>query len=999
MKLSNEEEVKSKIVLPFLESLGFQKDELSLERSFNLKLGRFTYRIDTAKQYEMAEPRLDILVTRNGINLFVVEVKSDLIEINLKEIEQATSYARLVHPVAPFAIVTNGQKYQIYNSLTRKEIETEKFEIKERYEVSLPDDLQYEALKHFIGYSKDNVKAFCQNQVKEGMKTLLGSKSEPTKKFIPELHIVRRSLREVFNGFLSSSSTAFAIVGDSGIGKTCSMCAMALDLMENKSAVLFYRGKELVESVDKQIAADFNWEFTSQQSEVQLFRRISELFAEEKVVILIDAIDEWNFQNKVEVLGSFLRRMQGKNIKVVMSCKTGMWEDFLNQNGTPTYLSEVVYETQDQKRGYYLDPLSEKEFYLALNKYREFYEFNGRFEDSVLDECKRNLFLMRVFFEVAQKHGLKNMMLTSVEFFNEYYRKTLDKLGNKEICDSTLKAVAKSLLKMGVESADVDMVRDELGLRPNESLLPELFSQNILEITGNEYSKAITFYFSKLRDYIVSHHVLKLHSMAVDDYGASVDMYKENRVFLDALKFFYPLADLDKKMVIDRELRINAEEYLNLYVHILQNQFPLLKSKFRPFTEADIGFLGQLSIGERILTMYGFRALTSADSERIKFIPVDRKEYRRVSNVAYLHGATQLHMTSSSNGFRQFDIKNEVLTNEIVVQLRDIVKLGQLNESDAPYLLMEKVIAIIAKYQAKHHGINDVRKISKHLPIDFEAIEYALNYQRADRVYHNKLIEKKRKEGIIKEVWNGSTVSYSYSLSKNDIQWIHEQAQEAAKNKTYLKSEISYVEFDKVDGALKEALSRLRSLGLQAITESIVPDWDCVSPPKWIWECYSYDTLVKYVERIYKLFLDEYANIIKTNFPYLANNFELYSHMPAKCFITLEKSIQSVGYGVDIYACRNSEGQGNEVVLCDKSIISFDPKPFTLVYGGNKYSCFSELRTGISQFFNTSIMDYIDFPIRQQLAPLRALVYQQIEHELELVIDKLYEFYGVTRAR
>jgi len=111
MKLSTEENVKINIVLSYLNSLGFKEDELSFENSFYLYLGRSVYKVDTLEQRQKAQPRLDILVTRNNVNLFVIEVKSDLITITKEEIEQATSYAKLVHPVAPFTIITNGKEF------------------------------------------------------------------------------------------------------------------------------------------------------------------------------------------------------------------------------------------------------------------------------------------------------------------------------------------------------------------------------------------------------------------------------------------------------------------------------------------------------------------------------------------------------------------------------------------------------------------------------------------------------------------------------------------------------------------------------------------------------------------------------------------------------------------------------------------------------------------------------------------------------------------------
>lgn len=1002
MELSIEENVKLKVVHDFLKSLGFQEDELHFESSFHLNLGRYTYRVDTEEQCRKSEPRLDILVTRNNDNLFVVEVKGELIKIGQDEIEQATSYARLVHPVAPFAIVTNGREFHIYDSLTRMEIEKGEFKIQQRYDVSITDEYCYEALKHFVGYSKENVKAFCQKQVLEGMKTLIGSKEQPYKKYIPELHSPRKGVRAVIAEFLNSGQSAFAIIGDSGTGKTCSMCAIALDLMNEGLPVLFYRARDLVHGVAESIAEDFNWEFSSQYSEIQVFRRVTELFGDERLTIFIDAIDEWNLVSKIEVFGNFLRQTAGKKLKIVLSCKTAVWDSFLSQGGMPTYLSEVIYRARDKEPGYRLQPMTGEEFHHAVDNYRQFYEFKGRFEDTVLEECKKNPFLLRVFFEVAQNLGLRDLTFSSIEFFNEYYIQILEKLGNQDVADATLKAVAKCMLDRNTDSIELDIVRRDLGLRVNETLMPELFEYNILEMVGEQSGRVVNFYFGKFRDYIVSHHVMRFQDITLQEYNAAMDWFQTNQIYQQALKFFYPVATPDKKSAIDQELRRNAEEYLNLYVEIIESKFMNLKESFAPHTKGEIGFLGELSIDKGTLVFYGFRALNEKDNERIKFVPIDAPVYDKRSNISYLHGATNLHWTSSSRGFRELDIKAEVLRNEIEEQLKSIVEKGLLNERYNLYLLLEKTIAIIAKYQARHHGIEDISRLCQHLPIDFEAIEYALRYERAARIYHDELIEKKRKEGVIKETWKGSIVSFGYTLSNADKGWIRSQAEAAARNKIYVESAAVYIYFDEAEGALSEALFHLRQQGLQAITEPIIPDVD-IDRAKWIWAYYSYDTLVKYVKRIYSLFLDEYAKLIETNFSSFKEIFTLYSHMPAKCFIVIEKRGENEEHHVTIYICQNyNEKHNNEVILCDKADLVFDHERSKdmyigqVTYLGHVYDCFSQELTGISHFFRIH-GSYTNFPVAERLTTLRNLVYHQIQGELDEVINYLFRSYGVKR--
>lgn len=74
----NEAEVKTTIVLPLLAKYGVQPEEISLERSFALRLGRHTIQVDTQKQIATAQPRLDILVYKNGRSLFVIETKAEV---------------------------------------------------------------------------------------------------------------------------------------------------------------------------------------------------------------------------------------------------------------------------------------------------------------------------------------------------------------------------------------------------------------------------------------------------------------------------------------------------------------------------------------------------------------------------------------------------------------------------------------------------------------------------------------------------------------------------------------------------------------------------------------------------------------------------------------------------------------------------------------------------------------------------------------------------------
>ena len=102
---NNEEDIRVKLLMPFLSDLGFDESEISLEDRFVIRLGRTTQTI---------QGKSDLLCRRQGRNLFIIELKRDSHKIKQQDVEQGISYARaLVDNIAPFTIITNGKDTRI----------------------------------------------------------------------------------------------------------------------------------------------------------------------------------------------------------------------------------------------------------------------------------------------------------------------------------------------------------------------------------------------------------------------------------------------------------------------------------------------------------------------------------------------------------------------------------------------------------------------------------------------------------------------------------------------------------------------------------------------------------------------------------------------------------------------------------------------------------------------------------------------------------------------
>ena len=197
----------------------------------------------------------------NGDNLFICELKAPGVELTLEDADQGISYARLLDQIAPFVIVSNTRETKLYDTITKKEIIREANESdfwNNGMQLSTQEDLniRFEALQKFLGYSSGNVQLFCKAQNTRAMEALRGTKNN--RKYNPETYIQRKDFRIAINSFISSDSSVFALVGDSGVGKTNEMCAITEELTD-EHMVLFINATEISESVEISLTKEFDW--------------------------------------------------------------------------------------------------------------------------------------------------------------------------------------------------------------------------------------------------------------------------------------------------------------------------------------------------------------------------------------------------------------------------------------------------------------------------------------------------------------------------------------------------------------------------------------------------------------------------------------------------------------------------------------------------------------------------------------------------------------------
>lgn len=963
----NEEEVKIQRVLPWLQRAGVELSELQLERSFSVRVGRHTFQ--TTRDRASATGRLDILVRRGDKNLLVVETKAEHLELDDDDRDQAISYARLVHPLAPYVVVTNGNDYRLYETLTKQRVEPSTIRFG-NFEATLPDEAVLEAQKIFFGLNPSNLAIFCQSQVAGELRLVKGTIAEG-KKYVPELHLPRSDFRRHVNELYQSAAPGLLVVGESGTGKTSELCSLVHDLTQAGQPVLFFNGFSLAGDLLSAIATEFSWTFGGQDSPVQVIKRLETCSGRTPLTIVVDGIDEWRLESKVAHLGALLSAGEHRNIKFILSCKVSALNPFVTQRGNPTAL-KLLSRRAD------LQPFTAPEFFRALERYRQVYQFFGGFEDAVLQQAQANPFLLRVLFDVAQTTRTKHLTFTSSEFFEAYYERAIARTADRRRAEETLKSIARTLYTSRQETAEEDSLRAALSLSVNDNLMEELFEYNILIRSAERAGEAsIGFYFQQFRDYIICFQALRFPRMSQEELLAELHEATGSGIRLGVMRLYYRLATPEHKTVFDGPLRPNATSYLQRYRSLLERDFPALRSRFEPHGTGPIGWVGELTFPQLQVDVHGFRQLGESDEE-IHFVPVEPRAER--SNLSYLAGAALLHGSSSNPGFRgSFDIDNEVRRNEVIRQLRELVNRGRLNESANPEMLVEQVIHAIEHHARVFSPMLDGRKVR--YPVQLNSIAECLRREKLARHFRDEVIRRKRESGAIVESWNGTTVSFSADLTAAEEQEVQNEVQQCMSTGAAPAIRARHVELEKLESVLSDARQGLQQLGATIPSPRLNFSLFELNSTNGIPER---EILQTRLGELYAAFLRNYTQVVQTNFPTLTSSFSLYAKLPVALFLVLDGTLDPLrGQGrlaLVSYVAR-AKGNKNTVEVVDAVEFRRSGGSLSFAVAGETYEGLEWTRTVLS---NGSIgygLDYASFCGM----PLRRMVYARIQQELRAV--------------
>ncbi len=729
MSIITEEDLRSRLLVPYLQALGYGPHNIRLEQRFELRLGRTMVEVNGGRERDRIGGRLDLLVVNDsGQSLFVVEAKAPDQSLTDEDRDQGISYARLMHPIAPFVLLTNSRETHLYDAITKERLSQQTFQDESQFwrsgELTATEDLRvrYEALRSFLGYSAAHVRAFSDAQQAERMRALRSAVGEAPKllaKYLPEVYVQRPLVRAALARFIESPSVTFGLIGESGVGKTNEMCALA-EWIGEEHLCLFFNGAEVFPSLTSTLADEFNWHFSEHLPLPQIAERLAGIAQHSgcRVLIFIDALDEigtTGVEREVSELASRLARHGGK-IKLVVSAKAEEWPRFASLRGSPSPLVLSLYPLEsaapatDSKKPdepnpqpFVLQRMGAEELSQAAGLYASHFRLPGEPKGVLREHC-RLPFILRVLSEVyAGVAGALPDDIGEQELMRRFLEVLFSLMSDPERARRELDAVARALVERSREPVARDetivksqsvseaRVREVARLPATELVGQELVVYGLLERRRDRDNRTqLRFYFGRMRDYVIARWILNLDALSAEEFECQLPNLLSHRILEDAVLWHVRYGPVSHRRAFQDLMQGRAVTFLETYQRILDTVLPNLKSRLEPYTSGEIGLA--YGVDDHGLYGYGLYPITSSTMHRITELhpnPDSGEDYR----LAYWRLSVPT-IRGSTRNFLNGDPMNHAA--ELVADLlQKAVKEGGLNETEIPTLVDETVQALV----------------------------------------------------------------------------------------------------------------------------------------------------------------------------------------------------------------------------------------------------------------------------------------------------------------
>lgn len=222
----------------------FRSVNVEHQKSFSIKFGHHNVMVDLKEPSSHSSRAIfDILLTVDNLNIILLELKREGLPLTEDDIEQGISYARLIHPMPPLTLISNGVDNLFFDTYTkeRSDVTTVDMDLIKR-KVDSSFALAIGDFKNALNILLNNEpEIFSQiiNQIsEERFERYFGSIENVTKPICLDFLIDRKVISNIHNHF-SKKENLVGVIGPAFSGKTNILYEFFSKTRSNNNFLLF----------------------------------------------------------------------------------------------------------------------------------------------------------------------------------------------------------------------------------------------------------------------------------------------------------------------------------------------------------------------------------------------------------------------------------------------------------------------------------------------------------------------------------------------------------------------------------------------------------------------------------------------------------------------------------------------------------------------------------------------------------------------------------------
>ena len=645
---------------------------------------------------------------------------------------------------------------------------------------------------------------------------------------------------------------------------------------------------------------------------------------------------------------------------MVVSCKDSKLKEFLTISGNPSTLSQnlyavdsktfeksfnssefLPYEKQEAvKKSFNLSEFSPYEKQEAVKKYSKYFSLSEfSYASETFSACSDPL-ILRIVSEIYRSKTVPPSLNSA-----QIYRKYLEMIYNK---NPSLKLPARITLTRiaGIMiNHKNDIVSENLLAITNYDSFAHLIDYGVLVDRSDDAGRHnVAFSFDGLRNYIMVYHVLQLDQLPnLQDFEDAVARHIDSKLGRELFIWFKDFANSAQKEVLQDQISLHdqklSSQYLDQFIMKTELEFPFIKKYMYP--NKKLGLLVLYRKEKNFVHQFGFREYAKSDEPVI---------WKNVTDAMIQDGELHALMRQyrvSRLVYTARDFTNSDLEDFVEMQIfniiKEVLKKRHLDERNNVGISLEKFFTALRNWgyllglPATYDTENSL------LPLNMSDLR-----EKISHLFPNHARE----------------ICYNIDLDSDDF----------------------FVLLNSFENLSK----KMGVIATTALPHMDDPDYPSVyvKPSA---EYFTKEGLVAYVTEFFKKYVEEYKNIVETNFPRLKDKLPTYQKFPVYVIAQiLKKDSSKKGDGVMYAICKNDRSE-NEFEIRDYD----DAKIHIIDHNGLSANFYIRTRNGTKQVNAYTSMDifalFHSVNSKPSDLPLTACVYNQVEDDLNAVFGSNFK--------